>query len=68
MLVNFQDANEDLQHVRGIVEDIAMFDKEIKKNPKKISLKTSLKLEEDSYAKPASCVVSSTKSIYDDES
>ena len=43
-MVNLQDVNQDLLHVRGIVEDIAMFDKEIKKNPKKISLRTSLKL------------------------
>jgi hypothetical protein len=46
-----------------------LFDKEIKKNPKKISLKSSAKLtESDSLVKPASIVVSSTKSLYDDES
>lgn len=63
-LVNFKDINEELDYVRKIVEDIALFDIEIRKNSKKTNLKSSGKISEDSHKQ--SNVVSSTKSVYDD--
>jgi hypothetical protein len=60
---------EEEEVIRAIIDDIALFDKDIKKNPKKTSLKSSAKLSKgDSEAKYSSGFISSTKSMYDDES
>ena len=57
-------------YIKNIVEDFAIFDKEVKKTYKKENLKSSGKLSDvkSISANKSSNVVSSTKSIYDDES
>mgnify|MGYP007069303559 CR=1 FL=1 len=65
----FDSSNEEEEAIRAIIDDIALFDKDIKKNPKKTSLKSSAKLSKgDSEAKYSTGVISSTKSMYDDDS
>jgi hypothetical protein len=57
------DNSQELELARTIIEDIALFDKEVKR-PKRGSLQSSAKLSEGSKAK----AIESTRSIYDDES
>lgn len=61
--------SEELDLARSVIDNFALFDKDIKKNPKRTSLKSSAKFsEQDSTGRPSSKVVSSSKSIYDDSS
>jgi hypothetical protein len=58
-----------LQYARGLIELIAVFDKEVRKNARNLkgsrgSLKGSGRIEENDSTQQG--VVSSTKSIYDD--